>query len=93
MKKTKTKAAPKPTPKDRLIYENGVLISQNAALSAECIMLRAKANALQSEVDASKEGKHKKPGHCKHCGRQKIGHFYYTNRYKSHGDVTFEEAQ
>lgn len=89
----KIKAALGPTTKDRLIYENGVLLGQNAALSAECIMLRGKVDALQAEVDAARAGAHKKPGNCKHCGRAKVDHFYYTARCKPNGGVTFEAAQ
>ena len=99
-KKKVTKAAPKPDTSGRLIHANSVLVAENAylsvsveTLSSECILLRSKVAALQAEMDAMNAGKHKKPGHCKHCGKTKIDHFYYTAKCKPNGGVSFEAAQ
>ena len=102
MKAKKKVVAPKaPNPIDKILHEENLsLLADKATLTSECAMLRSKVLALQLDLDtlnaavaAEAAGKHKKPGNCKHCGRAKVDHFYYTAKCKPNSGIVFEAAQ
>jgi len=83
----KVKVAPVKKPEAKLPDGNVALIAE----------LRAQVLSLQTQLDAIKAAeeakKHKKVGHCRHCGRAKIDHFYHTVKCRPNGDVSFEAAK